>query len=93
MFPDFGCRRIGRSAGIDYLGSHFLQACQDFVRQAANFHAVGLELLDQPVRDRVRTTYALVRIADEIVDGAAENAGAQYAAGEDPYKKPADGEQ
>lgn len=32
-------------------------------------------LLAPPVRSRVRTVYALVRVADEIVDGAAEGCG------------------
>ncbi|QRO88173.1 30S ribosome-binding factor RbfA [Kytococcus sedentarius] len=35
----------------------------------------------------------LRRAKEEDERRAAENAGAQYAAGEDPYKKPADGEQ
>lgn len=41
---------------------------------------LATRLLAPPVRSRVRTVYALVRIADEIVDGAASGAGLDVAA-------------
>lgn len=38
--------------------------------------SLACRLLEQPVRRRVQSIYALVRIADEIVDGAASGSGA-----------------
>lgn len=42
--------------------------------------ALATRLLGARVRSHVRNVYALVRVADEIVDGAAEDAGADAAA-------------
>ncbi|MCU1441933.1 MAG: phytoene synthase [Cryobacterium sp.] len=45
------------------------------IRQYSTSFGLAARLLHQPVRDEVRSIYALVRIADEIVDGAAAGAG------------------
>lgn len=51
---------------------------------------MATRLLGRPVRDRVRSIYALVRVADEIVDGAAAGAGLspeQIAAALEDYER------
>jgi phytoene desaturase len=58
-------------------------------RYSSSF-GLATRLLREPVRTRVRSIYALVRIADEIVDGAAAGSGedgAQIAAALDDYER------
>ncbi|PJJ63481.1 phytoene/squalene synthase family protein [Compostimonas suwonensis] len=49
------------------------------IGQYSTSFGLAARLLDSRTRGRVRTIYALVRIADEIVDGAAEGAGVDAA--------------
>lgn len=45
-------------------------AAATVIRTYSTSFGLACRLLDQPVRDHVRNVYALVRLADEIVDGA-----------------------
>ena len=44
------------------------------IRNYSTSFGLASKLLDQPIRQHVENIYALVRVADEIVDGAAEEA-------------------
>ncbi|WP_182112349.1 MULTISPECIES: squalene/phytoene synthase family protein [unclassified Actinotalea] len=46
------------------------------VREYSTSFGLATRLLSEPARTRIRTVYALVRLADEVVDGAATQAGA-----------------
>ena len=45
------------------------------IREYSTSFGLASRLLAQPVRTRIANIYALVRIADEIVDGATDDAG------------------
>lgn len=64
-------------------------AAAEVIRRYSTSFALSTRLLRGPVRDRVRCVYALVRVADEIVDGAAGGSGLspeQIAASLDAYE-------
>lgn len=46
------------------------------VREYSTSFGLATRLLAEPARTRIRNVYALVRLADEVVDGAASEAGA-----------------
>lgn len=50
------------------------------VREYSTSFGLATRLLTEPARTRIRNVYALVRLADEVVDGAATEAGADGAA-------------
>ncbi|WP_199423148.1 phytoene/squalene synthase family protein [Actinotalea solisilvae] len=50
------------------------------VREYSTSFGLATRLLSEPARTRIRNVYALVRLADEVVDGAATEAGADGAA-------------
>ncbi len=50
------------------------------VREYSTSFGLATRLLAEPARTRIRNVYALVRLADEVVDGAASEAGADGAA-------------
>jgi len=52
------------------------QACAVVIRRYSTSFALATRLLERPVRRHVENIYALVRIADEIVDGASAGCGA-----------------
>ncbi|MFC0674386.1 phytoene/squalene synthase family protein [Brachybacterium hainanense] len=52
-----------------------LAAADCVIRRYSTSFALSTRLLRGPVRSRVRCVYALVRVADEIVDGAASGSG------------------
>ena len=47
------------------------------IRNYSTSFGLASKLLDQPIRQHVENIYALVRVADEIVDGAADEARAE----------------
>lgn len=51
------------------------RAAECVIRRYSTSFRAATGLLGQPVRRRVRSLYAMVRVADEIVDGAAAGAG------------------
>lgn len=51
------------------------RAAECVIREYSTSFRAATGLLGQPVRRRVRALYAMVRVADEIVDGAAAGAG------------------
>ncbi len=63
-----GALRPHRVPQIDRYDEFCGQTATSVIRAYSTSFGLASRLLDQPVRDRVRTTYALVRIADEIVD-------------------------
>lgn len=62
------------SAGTDYDRAADAAAAAVIGRYSTSF-SLAVRLLRGPVRSRVRDIYALVRVADEIVDGAATDHG------------------
>ena len=58
------------------------RAAQVVVREYSTSFGLATRLLAEPSRTRIRNVYALVRLADEVVDGAASEAGADGAADE-----------
>lgn len=62
------------SAGSEYDRAAAAAAAAVIARYSTSF-GLAVRLLGSPVRPRVRAVYALVRVADEIVDGAAADHG------------------
>lgn len=52
------------------------RAASVVVREYSTSFGLATRLLAEPARTRIRNVYALVRLADEVVDGAASEAGA-----------------
>ncbi len=69
-----GPRRPSRTAQDDYDRAAEAAAATVIARYSTSF-GVATRLLQGVVRRRTRSVYALVRVADEIVDGAAAGAG------------------
>jgi len=68
------------STDIDHYTEAARASSATVIGQYSTSFGLATRLLAPPVRSRVRTVYALVRIADEIVDGAAGGAGLGVAA-------------
>lgn len=51
------------------------EASAQVIRRYSNSFGLATSLLPEPTRSGIRSVYALVRVADEIVDGTAEEAG------------------
>ncbi|MEO6200327.1 MAG: squalene/phytoene synthase family protein [Cryobacterium sp.] len=68
-------RERAESSGIDHYNAAACASSATVIGQYSTSFGLATRLLALPVRSQVRTVYALVRIADEIVDGAASGAG------------------
>ena len=69
----------GSSTGLDTYNAAALASATTVIGQYSTSFGLAARLLAAGVRDEVRSIYALVRIADEIVDGAASGAGIDLA--------------
>ncbi|PKZ42819.1 phytoene synthase [Kytococcus schroeteri] len=65
---------LARRALADHTAASHAAAERVIAHYSTSFGAAS-RLLGHPVRQRVRSLYALVRVADEVVDGAAAGAG------------------
>lgn len=79
MSAPHGPDALEREAAADYLRAAQEAAAAVIARYSTSF-GWATRLLGEPVRRRTRAVYALVRVADEIVDGAAAGCGQDAAA-------------
>ncbi|HAQ59214.1 MAG TPA: phytoene synthase [Microbacterium sp.] len=70
-----GRRGPGDSTGLDLYDQTALAAAETVIARYSTSFGFASRLLGPRVRPHVRSIYALVRIADEIVDGPAHQAG------------------
>lgn len=67
------------ATGLDLYTATASRACQVVLRDYSTSFGMASRLLPRPVRARIAAIYALVRLADEIVDGPASEAGVDSA--------------
>jgi phytoene synthase len=65
----------GPDAQARLYGEVAQEACAVVIRKYSSSFTLATRLLEKPVRRHVENIYALVRIADEIVDGASAGCG------------------
>lgn len=72
-------RKLSDMTNIVHYNAAALASSATVIGQYSTSFGLAARLLSPGVRDQVRSIYALVRIADEIVDGAAAGAGVPVA--------------
>ncbi len=63
------------TSALERYNAAALQTSAQVIRCYSTSFGLACRLLDRPTRIRIEAVYALVRVADEIVDGAAAAAG------------------